>query len=71
MNADIYVQVTESDQKTENRYDQVDDFKWLKAEKNPNWDVLVWRDRIGDEVWQDVVNGSTGLGCKEILEAVN
>ncbi|KAF2630102.1 tubulin-specific chaperone-like protein c [Macroventuria anomochaeta] len=32
--------VTDEVRKVENRWDQIDDFKWLKAEQSPNWSIL-------------------------------
>ncbi|KAH0346502.1 TBCC-domain-containing protein, partial [Aureobasidium melanogenum] len=61
---------TEKDQDVKNLYDQVDDFKWLKAEQSPNWSVLNTDKRIKDEIWTDVVPGSPKSGVEEILKAV-
>jgi len=62
--------VTERDKDIKNLYDQVDDFKWLKAEHSPNWSVLDADNRIKDEVWKEVVPGSPKSGVEEILNAV-
>ncbi|KAI4717275.1 TBCC-domain-containing protein [Aureobasidium sp. EXF-10727] len=61
---------TEKDKDTKNLYDQVDDFKWLKAEHSPNWSVLDMDKRIKDEIWKDIVPGSPKSGVEEILKAV-
>ncbi|KAH0361442.1 TBCC-domain-containing protein, partial [Aureobasidium melanogenum] len=61
---------TEKDKDVKNLYDQVDDFKWLKAEHSPNWSVLDTDKRIKDEIWTDVVPGSPKSGVEEILKAV-
>ncbi|CAD0106606.1 unnamed protein product, partial [Aureobasidium uvarum] len=58
------------DKDTKNLYDQVDDFKWLKAEHSPNWSVLDTDKRIKDGIWKDVVPGSPKSGVEEILKAV-
>ena len=63
-------QTTEKDKDIKNLYDQVDDFKWLKAEHSPNWSVLDADKRIKDEVWKEVVPGSPKSGVEEILKAV-
>jgi hypothetical protein len=63
-------QATEKDKDIKNLYDQVDDFKWLKAEHSPNWSVLNADKRIKDEVWREVVPGSPKSGVEEILKAV-
>ncbi|KAG9590767.1 TBCC-domain-containing protein, partial [Aureobasidium melanogenum] len=61
---------TEKDKDVKNLYDQVDDFKWLKAEHSPNWSVLDSDKRVKDEIWTDVVPGSPKSGVEEILKAV-
>ncbi|KAK7960310.1 Tubulin-specific chaperone C [Apiospora saccharicola] len=54
---------------SENQWDRVDDFKWLKAESSPNWRVLPEEARIADAVWQKTVSGSL-TSRKEILRSV-
>ena len=49
----------------------VDDFKWLRSEPSPNWDVLGVSRRVRPEVWREVVPGGPGLGPEEILKAIN
>ncbi|KAJ9620994.1 hypothetical protein H2203_007581 [Taxawa tesnikishii (nom. ined.)] len=61
---------TEADSQVRNQYDQVDDFKWLKAEPSPNWSVLDAQQRIADETWRDIVPGGPGFGPEDILKAV-
>jgi len=63
--------MTETDRQATNHFDQVDDFKWLKAEQNPNWSVLRPDERVGEDVWADVVPGKAGAGHGDILRAVN
>ncbi|OJD35594.1 tubulin-specific chaperone c [Diplodia corticola] len=53
-----------------NLWDQVDDFKWLKAEHSPNWSVLPPDTRISEHVWKDLVPGSPDMGLEEIFQAV-
>lgn len=60
----------DSDKTVRNQYDQVDDFKWLKAQASPNWRVLEPSKRVKDEVWRDVVPGAPGTGSEDILRAV-
>ena len=62
--------MVETDKVIPNQYDQVDDFKWLKAEASPNWKVSEVESRIKDEVWRDVVPGQPGIGPADILKAV-
>ncbi|TIA14123.1 TBCC-domain-containing protein [Aureobasidium pullulans] len=61
---------TENDAEIQNLYDQVDDFKWLKAEHSPNWSVLDKDNYIKDDVWKDIVPGSPKSGVDDILKAV-
>jgi len=64
------VYTTEKDTPESNQWDQVDDFKWLKADHSPNWSVLPEAERIPDEVWRDVVPGGPGVGIEDILKKV-
>ncbi|KAI9717370.1 MAG: hypothetical protein M1812_004722 [Candelaria pacifica] len=54
---------------TENQWDRVDDFKWLKAEHSPNWSVLPSEERIHDEVWKHTVPGGPDLALDDILKS--
>ncbi|KAK8186698.1 tubulin binding cofactor C-domain-containing protein [Phyllosticta citribraziliensis] len=54
-----------------NLWDQVDDFKWLKAgAASPNWRALAADERVADAVWRDLVPGGPELGVDDILRAV-
>ncbi|KAM0284141.1 hypothetical protein ACHAQH_002130 [Verticillium albo-atrum] len=55
---------------SKNQWDQVDDFKWLKAEASPNWSVLPKEERVDERIWVEVVPGVPGKGLKDILQAV-
>ncbi|KAH7156916.1 tubulin binding cofactor C-domain-containing protein [Dactylonectria macrodidyma] len=63
---DVYV--TEADKDTENQWDQVDDFKWLKADHSPNWATLPEEERLADELWRKVVPGQPGTSVEETLK---
>ena len=52
-----------------NMWDQVDDFKWLKAEQSPNWSILPAKDTVQDEVWREIVPGGPGWTLEDILKA--
>ena len=54
----------------QNHWDQVDDFKWLKAEHSPNWSVLPEGERLKEEIWTKVVPGGQGMGLDDILKQV-
>ena len=51
-----------------NQWDQVDDFKWLKAEHSPNWSILADEQRLKEVVWVTVVPGGPGVGLDDILK---
>jgi tubulin-specific chaperone C len=50
-------------------WNQVNDFKWLKAEKSPNWTELPEDDRLSEEIWATTVAGGPGVGPDDILKA--
>ncbi|RDA92723.1 hypothetical protein CP533_1426 [Ophiocordyceps camponoti-saundersi (nom. inval.)] len=58
---------TEVESTTENQWDQVDDFKWLKAGHSPNWTTLSAAQALGDEIWTKVVPGMPGASVEETL----
>ncbi|KAK3689603.1 tubulin binding cofactor C-domain-containing protein [Podospora appendiculata] len=62
---------TKEDEQSTNQWDQVDDFKWLKADHSPNWSILPKEDRVPDQVWRDTVIGGSGfVGVNDILTKV-
>jgi hypothetical protein len=63
-------QLTEADKSTENQWDQVDDFKWLKTTQSPNWITLSEAQRLDDEVWTKIVQGNPGVSVEGILSKV-
>jgi hypothetical protein len=52
---------------TENQWDKVDDFKWLKVEASPNWSIIPSEKRIPEEVWTKWVPGAPGYALDDIL----
>lgn len=64
------VYVTEADRAVENKWEAVDDFKWLKLDPSPNWSVLDESKRVPQQVWTDVVPGGPKHGTEDILKAV-
>ncbi|KAL6705297.1 hypothetical protein ACN47E_007107 [Coniothyrium glycines] len=58
------------DTKTANLWDQIDDFKWLKAEPSPHFRIMPESERIREDVWRSVVQGGDGLEVEDILHAV-
>lgn len=61
----------ESDRAVENKWSDVDDFKWLRAEQSPNWSVMAPGKRVAEEVWKDVVPGGPETSVKNVLDAVS
>lgn len=53
-----------------NQWDQVDDFKWLKAEHSPNWSILPEEQRLKQEIWTNVVPGGPGMGLEDIIKKI-
>lgn len=54
----------------QNQWNQVDDFKWLKAEHSPNWSILPEEQRLKEEAWTTVVPGGPGVGLDDILKKI-
>jgi len=65
---ECYAPVSEAP--TQNLWDQVDDFKWLKAEHSPNWSILPTEERLNEDVWANVVPGGPGTSLDDILKTV-
>jgi len=51
----------------ENKWDMVDDFKWLRSDASPHWSVLPPSERVEDKCWRQIEDGSLG---KEDTQAV-
>lgn len=63
-------QMTTQESPVQNQWDQVDDFKWLKAEHSPNWSVLPDESKLNEELWTSVVPGGPGVGLEDILKKI-
>lgn len=57
-------------EETEDHWNEVDDFKWLKAEHSPNWCVMSEEEMLQERVWKEVVPGAPGKGVEDILKEV-
>ena len=53
-----------------NQWNQVQDFKWHKAERNPNWSELSPEETVPEETWAEIVPGGPGRSMDDILKAV-
>ena len=62
------VKMIASEKPVYNQWDQVDDFKWLKAEHSPNWSILPEDQRLKEEIWTKTVHGGPGVGLDDILK---
>ncbi|KAJ5520207.1 Tubulin binding cofactor C [Penicillium fimorum] len=54
----------------EDRWSQVEDFKWIKPEPSPNWSLLDPNDAVPEEVWAEIVPGGPGWSLEDILQAI-
>ena len=54
----------------EDRWSQVEDFKWIKQEPSPNWRLLDSNDAVPEEVWAEIVPGGPGWSLEDILHAI-
>ncbi|KAK3941331.1 tubulin binding cofactor C-domain-containing protein [Diplogelasinospora grovesii] len=54
--------LSEDEREELNQWDQVDDFKWLKAEHSPNWAILPEEERVPEEVWKTIGDGGDDDG---------
>lgn len=54
----------------EDRWSQVEDFKWIKPEPSPNWSLLDHNDAVPEEVWAEIVPGGPGWSLEDILHAI-
>ncbi|KAG6035973.1 hypothetical protein E4U41_005859 [Claviceps citrina] len=61
---------THEDTMKDNQWNQVDDFKWLKAGQSPNWTTLSSAKVLDESIWTKVVPGQPGKGVEEILRQV-
>ncbi|RAK78699.1 putative tubulin-specific chaperone c [Aspergillus fijiensis CBS 313.89] len=55
----------------EDRWSEVEDFKWIKPEPSPNWSLLDPEDAVPEEVWAEIVPGGPGWSLEDILRAIN
>lgn len=62
--------MTSTDERVENQWSQVDDFKWLKAGHSPNWTTLSETQMLNDDTWTKVVPGQPGASLDDILKKV-
>ena len=66
----IMGQMSSAEAAVPNQWDQVDDFKWLKAEHSPNWSELPGEQRLKEDIWTAVVPGGPGVGLDDILKKI-
>lgn len=60
----------EETEKQTNHWEEVDDFKWLKADHSPNWSILPEDKRLSESVWTGPVAGEPSLGTEAVLREV-
>lgn len=62
--------MTDKERNSDNQWDKVDDFKWLKAGHSPNWSTFPDGSGLGEDVWTKVVPGRPGASVSETLAKV-
>lgn len=62
--------MSEADQQIENKWNQVNDFHWLRAEPSPHWSMIPETERIKKHTWNQVMAGTLNHGLDDILKAV-
>lgn len=67
--ADARSQLTNSQDSSNNKWNQVDDFNWLKAEASPNWKTISDQDKewVPAQFWESTVRGGPLLSTNDIL----
>ncbi|CAI7677986.1 unnamed protein product [Penicillium pancosmium] len=55
----------------QDRWNEIEDFKWIKPEPSPNWSLLDPNDAVPEEVWAEIVPGGPGWSLDDILHATN
>lgn len=60
--------MTEAERSTENQWNQVNDFKWLKASHSPNWTVLSDSQKLAEGDWKKL--GQPGASATETLRNI-
>lgn len=63
--------IQENQSSVPNQWDQVDDFKWLKAAHSPNWSVLPLDDRLDDEAWKELGKSMSEMSVDQILRTTH
>jgi hypothetical protein len=63
----VFRQLTDKQKGETNLFDQVDDFKWLKATASPNWSVLPETETVPEDVWLKTLVGGPGVAIEETL----
>ena len=57
-------------EETQDCWNEVKDFRWLKAEHSPNWCVMPEEKMLKERVWKEVVPGVPGKAVEDILKEV-
>ena len=69
--AHIYMQMPPDILKIPNRWNQIDDFGWLKSEQSPHFSLLIESERLKDDIWGDIVSDEHRLSLDDVLKIVN
>lgn len=63
-------QLADGQDPTNNQWNQVDDFHWLKAEASPNWRTISEQDKawVPAQFWETTVRGGPSLSTEDVLK---
>ncbi|KAH6873099.1 tubulin folding cofactor C [Alternaria rosae] len=63
------VYTTPEIEQSQNQWDQIDDFKWLKAEPSPHFNLLPEAERISEDAWNEKLPGGENESPDDTLKA--
>ncbi|KAI4693079.1 uncharacterized protein J4E88_001450 [Alternaria novae-zelandiae] len=63
------VDTTPEIEQSPNQWDQIDDFKWLKAEPSPHFSLLPEAGRISEDAWNEGIPGNENESLDDTLKA--
>ncbi|QDS77869.1 hypothetical protein FKW77_000251 [Venturia effusa] len=67
---EVFLDHAKHETKGMNRWNQVQDFQWIKAEHSPNWSEIPTEGRVADSSWKEVVGADEGVEIDEIMQKI-
>lgn len=64
-------QMTPDMSQSPNQWNQIDDFKWLKAEPSPHFTILPENERIPENAWTHLVPETSETSLHDTLKALH